>query len=94
MTLYDVLGAPRDADHAELRRAYRAAVRGCHPDRDASPAAARRFEQVREAWHILGDEQRRAAYDARYAAVVFVRRRARLARLRRWLRGRPKRTLR
>ncbi|MCZ7571826.1 MAG: J domain-containing protein [Ardenticatenaceae bacterium] len=70
MTLYDRLGVSPDADFAELRRAYRQAVRTWHPDRfaTASPAARAQAEaemrRINAAWDILGDPHHRRAYDA------------------------------
>lgn len=102
MTLYQALDVSAESDERELRRAYRAAVRRWHPDRDASAAATPQFLAAQRAWHVLGDPDRRAAYDAASrphpgsrARVVFVRRTGLLAGLRRWWRRRrrPARTL-
>jgi len=65
MDLYAILGIGRDADQAEIRRAYRRLARRFHPginpgDRDARA----RFEQITEAFETLGDADRRRAYDA------------------------------
>lgn len=70
MTLYDRLGASPSADFAELRQAYRKAVRTWHPDRfaQASPAARAQAEaemrRINAAWDILSDPHLRRAYDA------------------------------
>jgi molecular chaperone DnaJ len=63
--LYAILGLVRDADLADIRRAYRRLARRCHPginpgDRDARA----RFEQITEAFETLSDAERRRAYDA------------------------------
>lgn len=69
MNHYEVLGVPRDADATRIRRAYLAAARAHHPDfhagaGDAERAvAARRMQEVNEAWAVLGDPSRRAGYD-------------------------------
>ena len=65
MDLYAILGLARDADLADIRRAYRRLARRCHPginpgDRDARA----RFEQISEAFETLSDPDRRLAYDA------------------------------
>ncbi len=71
---YGVLGVPRRADQAEIRRAYLDAARRWHPDRSSarSPAEADQAEaamrQVNEAWAVLGDKDRRAAYDRQIVA--------------------------
>lgn len=70
MTLYDRLGVPPDADFAELRHAYRKAVRTWHPDRFASASPAMRAQaeaemrRINAAWDILSNPHRRKAYDA------------------------------
>ncbi|MGH9209572.1 MAG: J domain-containing protein [Acidimicrobiales bacterium] len=60
LTHYEVLGVSRRASAAEIRTAYRAAARTRHPDAGGSLAAMRTLNQ---AWHVLGDPTRRAAYD-------------------------------
>jgi hypothetical protein len=61
--LYAVLGVAPSATADELRLAYRTAARAAHPDRHGDASAAR-MAAVNEAWHVLGDPGRRAAYDA------------------------------
>ena len=61
---YETLGVARDADESELKRAYRRLAMQFHPDRNPDdPAAEARFKEVNEAYEILKDPQRRAAYD-------------------------------
>jgi len=62
---YDVLGVDPGATHAEIRAAYRRLARRYHPDSGAEEADPRRFQLVQEAWEVLSDPQRRAAYDRR-----------------------------
>lgn len=68
-----MLGLAPDAGEAEVRRAYLALARRHHPDVVAAspPAdradAERRMREVNEAWRVLGDRTRRAAYDRRLA---------------------------
>jgi curved DNA-binding protein CbpA len=62
--LYQVLGVPADASRAEIARAYRQLARGAHPDTQGTDsAAAGRFQEITEAYRVLGDPARRARYD-------------------------------
>jgi DnaJ-class molecular chaperone len=61
--LYALLGVPRSATAAELRRAYRRLALRHHPDR-AGPASAPIFAQIAEAYRMLSNLTARAAYDA------------------------------
>jgi molecular chaperone DnaJ len=64
MDFYEILGIATDADDAEIRRAYQKRARSLHPHLNpGDPVAAQRFEQVAEAFSVLRDPQRRAAYD-------------------------------
>jgi hypothetical protein len=60
---YRTLGLTREATAADIRRAYRKLVKDCHPDRGGDPAE---FRLIADAYHVLSDETRRAAYDASY----------------------------
>ena len=61
---YDVLGVSRNADDAEIKKAFRRLARELHPDvnRD-DPHAEEKFKQAAEAYEVLSDAQRRATYD-------------------------------
>lgn len=61
MSHYDTLGVDPGASADEIRSAYRRAAAAAHPDRDGG--CAERMAQVNEAWEVLGDPARRAAYD-------------------------------
>ena len=61
--LYQVLGVTRSASQDEIKKAYRALARKHHPDVNKSPDAQRVFTQIQEAYDVLSDEKRRAAYD-------------------------------
>jgi len=60
---YEVLGVARDADDAEIKRAFRRLARELHPDVSEAPDADRRFREVAEAYEVLSDRERRATYD-------------------------------
>jgi hypothetical protein len=68
VTHYERLGASRGDTPAQLRDAYRRAARAAHPDRNGDRSAADMAE-VNEAWRILGDPERRRAYDHELAAL-------------------------
>ena len=62
--LYRLLEVPRDASREEIAQAWRRRARDEHPDaRPADVGAPGRFRALAEAWQVLGDPARRAAYD-------------------------------
>jgi curved DNA-binding protein CbpA len=66
---YQVLGLGRDATSAEVARAYRRLARAVHPDsRPGDPAAAGRFRALSDAYGLLSDPARRAAWDRQHPA--------------------------
>jgi molecular chaperone DnaJ len=60
---YDVLGVPRGASDAEVKRAYRKLAQQWHPDVNTDPAAQERFKEINEAYQVLSDPDRRQRYD-------------------------------
>ncbi len=60
---YDLLGVPRTASDAEIKRAFRTLARELHPDVSGEPDATARFRDVAEAYEVLSDPERRATYD-------------------------------
>jgi molecular chaperone DnaJ len=60
---YDVLGVPRDASIEDIKKAFRKLAFQYHPDRNANDGAAEKFKEVNEAYEVLSDADKRAAYD-------------------------------
>jgi molecular chaperone DnaJ len=60
---YALLGVSREATEAEIKKAYRKLAMEYHPDRNPSPQAEGRFKEITEAYEVLRDPQKRAAYD-------------------------------
>jgi DnaJ-class molecular chaperone len=61
---YEILGVPKDADDAALKSAFRKLAMQCHPDKNPGDAEAeRKFKELNEAYQVLSDGQKRAAYD-------------------------------
>ena len=63
---YDVLGVPKNASDDDIKKAYRKLAMKHHPDRnqgDTSKVAEEKFKEAKEAYEMLSDPQKRAAYD-------------------------------
>lgn len=60
---YAIMGVARDAPADEIKRAYRRLARKYHPDVSKEPDAEARFKEVNEAYEVLRDPEKRAAYD-------------------------------
>ncbi len=68
---YEVLGVGRDASEREIKKAYKRLAMKFHPDRNAGDdSAAEKFKEVKEAYEILTDAQKKAAYD-QYGHAAF-----------------------
>ena len=60
---YQIMGVARDATQDEIKRAYRKLARKYHPDVSKEPDAEARFKELGEAYEVLKDAEKRAAYD-------------------------------
>lgn len=60
---YEVLGVPKTADEATIKKAYREIAKKNHPDINPSPEAAERFKEASEAYEVLSDAEKRQKYD-------------------------------
>jgi len=60
---YQIIGVARDASQDDIKRAYRRLARKFHPDVSKEANAEDKFKEVQEAYEVLKDPQRRAAYD-------------------------------
>jgi curved DNA-binding protein len=60
---YKVLGLERNATQTEVKKAYRKLARAYHPDINKEVGAEEKFKEVSEAHEVLGDVEKRAAYD-------------------------------
>jgi curved DNA-binding protein len=60
---YEVMGVARDASADEIKRAYRRLARKYHPDVSKQADAEERFKELAEAYEVLKDAEKRAAYD-------------------------------
>jgi molecular chaperone DnaJ len=68
---YDILGVSKAADADELKRAYRKLAMQYHPDRNpGDKSAEQKFKDINEAYDVLKDDQKRAAYD-RFGHAAF-----------------------
>ena len=68
---YEILGISKSSTEVEMKSAFRKAAMQCHPDRNPGNAEAEiQFKELNEAYQILSDSQKRAAYD-RYGHAAF-----------------------
>jgi len=67
---YQILGIGQDADEREIKKAYRAIIRYCHPDSPDCRMTKDELFEVQEAYETLADPQKRARYDRKRSAAV------------------------
>jgi molecular chaperone DnaJ len=60
---YETLGVPKGAGQDEIKSAFRNLARQYHPDVSDAPDAEERFKEINEAYAVLSDDEKRAAYD-------------------------------
>ena len=60
---YEVLGLPRDASTEDVKKAFRKLAFQYHPDRNSEAGATDKFKEINEAYEVLSDTDKRAAYD-------------------------------
>src|SRR5579884_2920191 len=60
---YEVLGVARSASDDEVKKAFRRLAKQYHPDTNKESGAEARFIEINEAYEVLSDPQKRAAYD-------------------------------
>jgi curved DNA-binding protein len=60
---YEVLGVPKTASQADIKKAYRRLARELHPDTNKDPDAEKRFKEANEAHAVLSDQEKRKQYD-------------------------------
>ena len=60
---YSVLGVPKTASQADIKKAYRKLARELHPDTNKDPDAEKRFKEANEAHAVLSDTEKRKQYD-------------------------------
>lgn len=60
---YQVLGVPRSASEADIKKAFRKLAKIHHPDQNKDPKAGAKFSEINSAYEIVGDPEKRAQFD-------------------------------
>jgi curved DNA-binding protein len=61
---YNTLGVQKGATQGEIQKAFHKLAKKYHPDLNSAPEAEDRFKEINEAYEVLGDKEKRAAYDS------------------------------
>ncbi len=69
-THYETLQINKEADAAEIKRAYRALSLQWHPDRNSAPEAQAKFQEINEAYETLSDPAKKEIYDAEQNGTI------------------------
>lgn len=67
---YEILGVPKSAEEREIKKAYKRLAMKYHPDKNKDKNAANQFKEINQAYEVLTDTQKRAAYD-QYGHAAF-----------------------
>ncbi|XP_075065138.1 dnaJ homolog subfamily B member 9 [Mixophyes fleayi] len=62
-TYYDILGVPKNASERQIKKAFHKLAMKYHPDKNKSPDAEAKFQEIAEAYETLSDENKRKEYD-------------------------------
>ena len=68
---YQILGISPDANLKTIKSAYRKMARQYHPDTQTNQSSDERMKQINEAYAVLSDAKKRAAYDRKRKRVIF-----------------------
>merc|ERR1719190_56253 len=61
--LYEILGLPDDADEADIKKVYRKLSVKYHPDKNPDEESKRKFAEIRDAYEVLNDPDKKILYD-------------------------------
>ena len=69
---YKVMGLGVDASEEEIKKTYRMLAMQYHPDRNHNnPGAVEKLKEINEAYHVLGDKERKSAYDRSFRTWTY-----------------------
>jgi DnaJ-class molecular chaperone len=71
LSYYQVLGVEKSATQEEIKSAYRKLALKTHPDKDKSPDATSKFQEISSAYEVLSDPQKRQQYDNPQNGIPF-----------------------